>query len=100
MTPKEPWEPKVGTTQSLQGGDREVRQVPFTKDMFREVCQGMFVCGSIARTISRADVPVFSRASVKLSMEESMETGALGSTQATGIFNPPFPPKVAACETG
>ncbi|RYP06561.1 hypothetical protein DL765_009439 [Monosporascus sp. GIB2] len=54
---------------NLRGGGREVRQVPFEKSVFREICQAFFVHSSISRAISRADVPLFSRAEIRINQE-------------------------------
>ncbi|RYP75012.1 hypothetical protein DL771_002660 [Monosporascus sp. 5C6A] len=56
---------------NLPGGGREVRQVPFEKDVFREICQAFFVHPSISRAISRADVPLFSRAEIRINQKSS-----------------------------
>ncbi|KAK1714480.1 uncharacterized protein CLUP02_15786 [Colletotrichum lupini] len=45
----------------MKGGKREVRQLPFCQSAFEDICRRFFVHSSIARTVSRADVPLFSR---------------------------------------
>lgn len=45
---------------------RGVRTLPFSPDTFKRVAEGMHTHGSIARVISRADVPVFSADRVKM----------------------------------
>jgi hypothetical protein len=52
-----------------KGGSREVRQVPFDEDTFKEICRSFHVHTSISRVISRADVPLFSRAEVDMGPE-------------------------------
>ena len=50
----------------LRGGSQDVRRLPFDRDTFSRISQRLFIHGSIARVISRADVPIFSRAQVEM----------------------------------
>jgi hypothetical protein len=47
-------------------GRRSVRTLPFTKDIFRLITKKFYTHNSIARDISRADIPVFSTAEVQM----------------------------------
>ena len=42
------------------GGRRSLRTMPFSKDTFRLITAKFYTHSSIARVISRADIPVFS----------------------------------------
>jgi hypothetical protein len=53
----------------LKGGTREVRQLPFNKHIFSEICKKFYVHSSISRAISRADVPLFSQYKVEMGRE-------------------------------
>jgi hypothetical protein len=66
----------------LHSGSREVRNLPFEKDTFRDICKRFFIHPSIARVISRADVPLFSRAQVKIGSVDSEG----GSQLAFGVY--------------
>ncbi|WQF76370.1 hypothetical protein CDEST_01384 [Colletotrichum destructivum] len=55
----------------IRGGKREVRQLPFEECVFRDICDKFFVHSSIARVISRADVPVFSRSLVNMGADDT-----------------------------
>ncbi|KZL72851.1 protein kinase, partial [Colletotrichum tofieldiae] len=50
----------------IRGNRREIRQLPFEECVFRDICTNFFVHSSIARAISRADVPIFSRSVVNM----------------------------------
>ncbi|KAG7075560.1 protein kinase [Colletotrichum scovillei] len=67
---------------SLKGGGREVRRLPFDEITFKDICERFFVQSSISRVISRADVPLFSKSRVSVNIGESDST----SYPATGIF--------------
>lgn len=58
-----------------RGGKREVRQLPFEECVFRDICDKFFVHSSIARVISRADVPVFSRSLVNMGADDTDVAG-------------------------
>jgi len=58
--------PSEGGKPNFRGGRREVRQLPFDEDTFRDICKNFYVHASISRVISRADVPLFSRAVVNM----------------------------------
>lgn len=58
-----------------KGGKREVRQLPFDQITFRDICDKFFVHSSIARVISRADVPVFSRSYITMNVGGSDAVG-------------------------
>lgn len=64
-----------GDKRDFKGGRREIRQVPFDEDTFREICKRFYVHSSISRVISRADVPLFSRAEVKMGVKGKDESG-------------------------
>lgn len=67
------------TARNLLGGDREIRQVPFERDNFREICNAFFVHSSISRAVSRADVPLFSCIDITISQDSA------GSTEQPAI---------------
>ncbi|KAK1657020.1 hypothetical protein BDP55DRAFT_687103 [Colletotrichum godetiae] len=58
-----------------KGAKREVRELPFDQNTFRDICDRFFVHSSIARVISRADVPVFSRSYVTMKLGDSDSVG-------------------------
>jgi hypothetical protein len=71
-----------------RGSERELRHLPVDQSTFKAICQKFCVHSSIARVVSRADVPVFSRAEVQM---KTGDTSAL--IQPTiGIYKPP--PKI------
>lgn len=47
-------------------GRRSVRTLPFSQKTFRLITKKFYTHSSIARDISRADIPVFSSAEVEL----------------------------------
>ena len=55
------------STAGSRGGTHEVRYLPFVDDIFRLIGKKFHVHGSIARVVSRADVPIFSRSEVIMS---------------------------------
>lgn len=63
----------------IRGGGRELRQVPFEREVFHEICQAFYVHSSISRAISRADVPLFSRADITITQDspEGLEHPAI-----------------------
>lgn len=78
--------PSEGSKRNFRGGTREVRQLPFEENTFRDICKKFYVHASISRVISRADVPVFSRAEVKMGPGDSDGP----SHSAIGIHEPDF----------
>lgn len=78
--------PSDGGKRNFRGGTRQVRQVPFEADTFRDICEKFYVHASISRVISRADVPLFSRAVVKMGGRDSDGSGH----PAIGIHKPDF----------
>ncbi|KAI3540130.1 hypothetical protein CABS02_11176 [Colletotrichum abscissum] len=66
---------QAGTSELPKGGKREVRQLPFDQNTFRDICDRFFIHSSIARVINRADVPVLSRFFVTMRLEDSDPTG-------------------------
>jgi hypothetical protein len=75
-----------GNNRNFRGGTREVRQLPFEEDIFRDICKKFYVHASISRVISRADVPLFSRFVVKMGGDDSDGPGH----SAIGIREPNF----------
>jgi hypothetical protein len=67
--------PSAGGKNNFRGGMREVRQLPFDEDTFRHICRKFYVHASISRVISRADVPLFSRAAVNMGGGDSHGPG-------------------------
>ncbi|KAK1624440.1 hypothetical protein BDP81DRAFT_109316 [Colletotrichum phormii] len=59
-------ESQPDTPEAPKGGKREVRQLPFDRSTFRDICDRFFIHSSIARVINRADVPVFSRSFITM----------------------------------
>lgn len=57
------------SVENLQRSSRALRQVPFDQNVFWDISRHFFVHGSIARAISRADVPLFSRFQVSMGMD-------------------------------
>lgn len=66
-----------GPRASLKGGKREVRQLPFDEEIFREICAKFHLHSSISRVINRADVPMFSRSMLKMGADKEAETEGL-----------------------
>ncbi|KAK6958385.1 hypothetical protein Daesc_001184 [Daldinia eschscholtzii] len=52
-----------------KGGDRSVRNLPFSPKVFKLMSKNLYIHGSIARAISRSDVPHFSRAEIEVELE-------------------------------
>ncbi|OTB15862.1 hypothetical protein K445DRAFT_22180 [Daldinia sp. EC12] len=52
-----------------KGGDRSVRNLPFSPKVFKLMSKNLYIHGSIARVISRSDVPHFSRAEIEVELE-------------------------------
>ncbi|KAH8789951.1 hypothetical protein F5882DRAFT_493652 [Hyaloscypha sp. PMI_1271] len=75
---------KVETMTTSQGanknGQRSVRTLPFSKDTFRLITTKFYVHSSIARVISRADVPVFSSSKIRMQDEN-------GISHPTYVYN-------------
>jgi len=73
---------KLQTTAPVAGGNmsgrRSVRTLPFSKGIFRLITRKFYIHNSIARVISRADVPVFSSAAVKMEEEDGTTYPAYG----------------------
>ncbi|KAF2274430.1 uncharacterized protein EI97DRAFT_435263 [Westerdykella ornata] len=49
-----------GASQSRPGGNRNLRTLPFSYETFKFIAHSFHIHGSIARVVSRADVPYFS----------------------------------------
>jgi hypothetical protein len=77
---------KVETMTTSQGanknGRRSVRTLPFSKDTFRLITTKFYVHSSIARVISRADIPVFSSSKVRMQDENGISHPTYGITVA------------------
>ena len=63
-------------------GRRSVRTLPFSKDIFSRITRDFYIHSSIARVISRADVPVFSSAEIKMEGEDGTSYPAHGKRLA------------------
>lgn len=74
--------PSAGIHDIQGGGSQDVRQLPFEKETFSHICKKFFIHASIARVISRADVPLFSRAQVKMGPVDSD-----GLSQPAYVYN-------------
>jgi len=57
----------VENPKSEHGGGRSLRTLPFSMDTFKMISTSFCTHGSIARVISRADIPIFSSESVVMS---------------------------------
>jgi hypothetical protein len=57
-----------GANSKVSNGGRGVRTVPFSRETFEQLTSSFHTHGSIARVVSRSDVPVFT--SDKLIMEK------------------------------
>lgn len=82
--------PLVPASRNPKGGDREVRQIPFEKDSFRDICNAFFVHASISKAVSRADIPLFSRIDMTISQDgnDSKAQPAIGLCPPnTGLFS-------------
>lgn len=65
----------VGTS---TGGRRSVRTMPFSQDTFRLITRKFYIHSSIARVISRADVPVFSSTEIQMGDADGLTHSAYG----------------------
>jgi len=72
--------PSEGNKHNFRGGTHEVRQMPFDKNTFRDICKKFYVHASISRVMNRADVPLFSRAVVNMGGKDSdgLDHSAIG----------------------
>jgi hypothetical protein len=61
-------------------GQRSLRTLPFSKDLFRLITNRFYIHGSIAKVISRADIPVFSNARIRMQDESGTTHPAYGKT--------------------
>ena len=55
------------------GGERAVQTLSFSEETFRKIADHFFLHGSISKVISRADVPIFTHASLQMSRRGSTE---------------------------
>jgi hypothetical protein len=75
----------VKSNQGLQGsgGKRGVRTLPFSKNIFELIAKSFHIHGSIARAISRADVPLFSHAEIQMKDLAGRSHPAYGTSSST-----------------
>lgn len=59
-------------------GRRSLRTLPFSQDTFRLIIRKFYVHNSIAKAISRADIPLFSSAQVEMGEPEDRTYSAHG----------------------
>lgn len=59
---------------------RSLRTLPFSSRTFRAIAQEMCIHGSIARAISRADMPVFSASEVRMQFWDGRRHNAIGTS--------------------
>ncbi len=72
----------------MSGGRRSVRTLPFSREVFHNVTQKFLVHGSIARCISRSDIPVFSSTQVEMGGPDGPKYSTYGVFQvALGFHN-------------
>jgi len=69
----------AGGSPMSQRGRRSVRTLPFSSETFRLITKGFFIHGSVARVVSRADVPVFSGVEVDMGEPDGPTYPSLGS---------------------
>jgi hypothetical protein len=71
--------------QGLQGsgGKRGVRTLPFSRSVFEVIAKSFHIHGSIARAISRADVPLFSHAEIRMKDPTGRSHPAFGTLSST-----------------
>jgi len=67
-----------GPGANSMSGRRSVRTLPFSKDIFRTITKHFYIHNSIARVISRADVPVFFKAGIQIEGEDGATHPAYG----------------------
>jgi len=72
--------PALGLDQAAasKSGQRSVRTLPFSMDTFRLITDRFHTHGSISRVISRADIPVFSEADLRMRGDGGEEYPAHG----------------------
>jgi hypothetical protein len=63
----------------MTGGSRSLKVLPFSRDVFLRIASKFFIHNSAVRTISRADIPVFSSASVHMGEVEGPRYPAYGT---------------------
>ncbi|KAN0102708.1 hypothetical protein V8E51_011021 [Hyaloscypha variabilis] len=61
-------DPSLGI--SSLSGQRSVRTLPFSKDTFQLITSNFYTHSSIARVVSRADIPLFSSAEIQIEDKE------------------------------
>jgi hypothetical protein len=71
-------ETTIPTQTGKASGQRGLRTLPFSKDLFRLITNKFYIHGSIAKVISRADVPVFSSARIRMQDENGTTHPAYG----------------------
>jgi len=54
-------------------GSRAVRTLPFSQETFRKIADRFFLHGSISKVINRADVPIFTHASLDMGCRDSSQ---------------------------
>ncbi|KAG7148103.1 hypothetical protein HYQ46_003032 [Verticillium longisporum] len=55
---------------SGSGGTRSIRDLPFSREVFESIIRRFHTHGTLARTISRADIPAFSASNVYMQSSE------------------------------
>lgn len=75
---------RQGSEEGFQGGKRTARTLPFSQKTFGLITKRFYTHGSIARVVSRADVPAFEAAEVHMG-------DAAGSYPAFGMLTKKFP---------
>lgn len=61
------------------GGSRSLKVLPFSREVFLRIAAKFHIHNSAVRTISRADIPVFSSANVYMSEREGSRHPAYGT---------------------
>jgi hypothetical protein len=58
--------------------------MPFSQETFRLITKKFYIHSSIARVISRADIPVFSSAEIQMGEEDGQMYNAYGELRRAG----------------
>ncbi|CAM1510686.1 Fc.00g010210.m01.CDS01 [Cosmosporella sp. VM-42] len=70
------------STSSSTSGRRNLRTLPFSRELFRIISRKFYVHSRIARDISRADIPSFSAVDVEMGEEYGPTAPAIGDSNA------------------
>lgn len=88
----------VPMSEELSGGARSLKVLPFSREVFLRIASRFFIHDSAVRTISRADIPVFSSANVYMGEREGPRYPAYGNYLSFLINSRPRLTDMALCK--